>query len=282
MTVNTENKATFKPLHPTFAAECNGIDFSQPLDQDTVQSIRDGMAKYGILVFRGARLDDARHIALARQMGELDSSTVFIIPGKEYRLAPYNELTDVGNIEDDGSVVQKDSLRYQIGMGNNLFHVDCSYNPRRVGFSILRAHKLPPKGTGGGTAFADTRTAYDDLDAETKAKIKDYVAWHSVWHSRRLAAPDCDFLKFMDPEQNSMARHKLVQVHEPSNRENLYIAAHVHHFDGSTKEDSEPEINALLQHATQDKYTVRVDWENDGDFVIWVSGQAWYCGSPDY
>lgn len=269
MTIS-DPKVTFKPLHPTFGAECRGIDFSRPVSSEDVHTIRDGMAKYGFLVFRGAELDDARHVALAHQLGEADKSTVVVLPGQTYRLAPYTELTDVGNIEADGSIVQKDSLTYQIGQGNTLYHVDCSYNARRVGYSILRAHKLPPKGTGGGTSFADTRTAYADLDDETKEKIKDYVLWHSLWHSRRLAAPDCEFLKYMEPEQNSMARHKLVQLHEPSNRMNLYVAAHGHHFDGWTKEESQPVVDELLKHATQDKYTVRVDWENDGDFIIWV------------
>ncbi|KAJ5925984.1 alpha-ketoglutarate-dependent 2-4-dichlorophenoxyacetate dioxygenase [Penicillium verhagenii] len=269
MASTTTSPVSFKRLHPTIGAECHGIDFSKTLPEEDIKTIRDGMAKYGVLVFRGAQLDDARHVAFARQMGELDSSTVFVAPGKKYRLDPFVELTDVSNIEDDGSLLQKDSLKYQLGQGNNLFHVDCSYNNRRVGLSILRAHQLPPKGTGGGTAFADTRTAYDDLDAETKEKINDYVLWHSIWHSRRLAAPDCEFLEYMPAEKNSMARHKLVQLHEPSGRMNLYIAAHGHHFDGWTKEDSQPVIQALLEHATQDKYTFTIDWENDGDIVIW-------------
>ncbi|PCG95246.1 Taurine catabolism dioxygenase TauD/TfdA [Penicillium occitanis (nom. inval.)] len=266
---NSGVEVTFKPLHPTFGAECNGIDFSQPVSEETVEIIRNGLAKYGILVFRGAELDDARHVALARQLGELDRSTVFVMPGQKYRLAPFNELTDVSNIEQDGSIIQKNSLSWQIGQGNSLFHVDCSYNPRRAGFSVLRAHKLPPKGSGGGTAFADSRTAYEDLDDAKKEEIKDYAVWHSLWHSRRLASPECDFLKYMEPEKNSMARHKLVQMHEPSKRMNMYIAAHAHHFDGWTHEDSQPVIDDLMRHVTQDKYTFTVNWENDGDFVIW-------------
>ncbi|KAJ5256546.1 alpha-ketoglutarate-dependent 2-4-dichlorophenoxyacetate dioxygenase [Penicillium angulare] len=269
MTVNNTSEVEFKPLHNSFGAECQGIDFSRPLYEKEVRTIKDGMAKYGVLVFRNAQLDDERHVALARQMGELDASTVFITPGKKYRLAPYTELTDVANIEDDGSIIQPGSLRADCNKGNNLFHVDCSYNPRRAGYCILRAHQLPPKGTGGGTGFADTRTAYEELDSETKEKINDYVLWHSIWHSRRLAAPESKFLKYMDPSKRSMARHKLVQEHEASGRMNLYVAAHGYRFDGWTHEESQPVVDALMEHATQEKYTLRVDWENDGDFVIW-------------
>ncbi|CAN8105600.1 unnamed protein product [Discula destructiva] len=263
------SRVTFKSLHPTFGAECQGVDFSCPLGEDVVVRLREGVAIYGVLVFRGAQVDDAGHVAFARQLGELDSSTVFVSPGQKYRLDPFNELTDVGNIENDGSIVQTNSLRYQLSRGNSLFHVDCSYHPRRVGLSILRAHQLPPKGTGGGTSFADTRTAYDDLDSHTKEAIKDYVIWHSIWHSRRLAAPECEFLQHMRPEANSMARHKLVQLHEPSGRMNMYIAAHAYNIDGWQKEEAQPVIENLFQHATQDKYVLTVDWENDGDMIMW-------------
>lgn len=49
--------------------------------------------------------------------------------------------------------------------GNLSYHVDSSFNPRRVGLSLLLDHELPPNGSGGGLAFTDTRTAHDDLDA---------------------------------------------------------------------------------------------------------------------
>jgi alpha-ketoglutarate-dependent 2,4-dichlorophenoxyacetate dioxygenase len=262
---------TFTPLHPSFGAECDGVDFSQPVPSDTVTSIRSGLAKYGVLVFRQAQLDDARHVTLAAQLGELDDSSPYIQAGRKHRLAPYTELFDVSNLDDDGQVVATDSLRYQLGLGNGLFHVDSAFNPRRAGYSILRAHQLPPKGTGGATAFSDTRAAYEDLDRETKQNINDLVIHHSLWHSRRLAAPDCEFLKTIDPEDHFMGRHKLVQQHEPSGRMNLYIAHHAHHIEGMEIEEGQKLIRQLLKHATQDQYIFEVDWEDNGDIIIWVS-----------
>ncbi|KAF2022966.1 Clavaminate synthase-like protein [Setomelanomma holmii] len=263
------SRLTFKPLHPTFGAECYGVEFSCAVDAKTVEEIRAGLAKYGVLVFRQAQLDDARHVAFAGQLGELDDSTPYIKAGRKHRLAPYTELFDVSNLDDDGNVVSTDSLRFQLGLGNGLFHVDSAFNPRRAGYSLLRAHELPPKGTGGATAFADTRTAYADLDVDTKEMIKDYIVNHSLWHSRRLAAPDCKFLKEMNPEDHFMGRHSLVQRHEPSGRTNLYIAHHAHHIDGLSFEESQETIHKLLSYATQEKYTFEVEWENNGDIIIW-------------
>jgi alpha-ketoglutarate-dependent 2,4-dichlorophenoxyacetate dioxygenase len=264
------SQLTFSPLHPTFGAECRGVDFSRAISIATVEEIRSGLATYGVLVFRQAQLDDARHVAFAAQLGELDDSTPYIKAGRKHRLAPYTELFDVSNLDDDGNVVSIDSLRFQLGLGNGLFHVDSAFNPRRAGYSILRAHQLPPKGTGGATAFADTRTAHVELDEHTQEKIKDYVVRHSLWHSRRLAAPDCEFLQGMNPEEHFMARHALVQVHEPSGRPNLYIAHHAHHIEGLPQEEGQEIIRLLLKHATQKQYTFEVEWEGDGDIIIWV------------
>lgn len=267
---------TFEPLHPTIGAECFGVDFSKPLTEKTVAEIRTGMAKFGVLVFRATGLDDARHEAFARNFGEPDTSTVNPTAGKEHRLAPHMELTDAGNVDREGNLASKDSLRYQVNLGNGQFHVDCSYNARRAGYSILRAHQLPPSGTCGGTAFADTRTAYHDLDSGTKQDIKNVILWHSILHSRQKAAPDCGLINMLYAEDLPMSRHKLAQLHEPSGRMNLYIASHAHSIQGKSKAESQPLIQRLLAHASQERYVLRVNWQNAGDVVMWVSGSE-FC-----
>jgi alpha-ketoglutarate-dependent 2,4-dichlorophenoxyacetate dioxygenase len=104
-----------------------------------------------VLVFRKTGLDDGGHVAFARQFGELDDVTPYNQAGRPNRLA-FNELFDVSNVEPDGSVMQKGSPREQFNRGNGIFHVDSSFNARRAGYSLLKAHRLPPPGTGGATA----------------------------------------------------------------------------------------------------------------------------------
>jgi alpha-ketoglutarate-dependent 2,4-dichlorophenoxyacetate dioxygenase len=147
--------------------------------------------------------------------------------------------------------------------------VDSSFNPRRAGHFLLLAHELPPPRTGGSTAFADTRSAFNDLPQNLKENLlaKDYIANHSLHHSRKLAAPEC-FAK-ANPMDYPMGRHRLVQVHEPSGRMNLYIAAHVHHIEGMESEASKNLLDRLYEHAKQPKYIFEVKWENVGDLIIW-------------
>jgi alpha-ketoglutarate-dependent 2,4-dichlorophenoxyacetate dioxygenase len=71
---------TFRQLGPTFGGECIGVDFSETLSPDTIQTIKDGMAKYGVLYFRATNLDDAHHVAFASQFGDLDDATTVTVP----------------------------------------------------------------------------------------------------------------------------------------------------------------------------------------------------------
>ncbi|KXL46621.1 hypothetical protein M433DRAFT_334756 [Acidomyces richmondensis BFW] len=255
-------------LHPTFAAEVRGVDFSKEIPAEDFEQIQKAIAKYGVVKFPNTQLDDAGHIAFASRFGELDDVTPYTKHGKKHRL-PYDQLFDVSNLLEDGSVAPLDSHRAAMNRGNSLFHVDSSFNPRRAGYSLLRAHQLPPKGTGGATEYADTRTAYEELPEDLKRELidNDYVACHSLYHSRKMAAPGS--LPDINPEDHFMSRHKLIQRHEPSGRMNLYIASHVHHIEGVSAEKSKDLIDILYKHACSPKYVQAIEWTENSDLILW-------------
>lgn len=298
-------------LRPGFAAEITGLDFTNGVTEDVFRFVQDAVTKaslsyhnhlinrslslltstlqYGVVVLRSTNLTDETHIKLARTFGELDDVKPYIAAGRKNRLR-YDELFDVSNVEEDGSLVDPESPRAQANkvvlslhygklvinadvgalvQGNSLFHVDSSFNPRRAGYSLLLAHELPPPGTGGATAFADTRTAFDDLDSATKQDLLEhnYIAAHSILHSKKLAAPE--FFANINPADYPMGRHYLVQRHEPSGRINLYLAAHIHHIEGLETEESKRLFEKLFRHATQEKYLIEIRWKNVGDLIIW-------------
>ena len=71
--------------------------------------------QYGVLVFRHASLDDARHVAFAALFGELDDVKPYIAMGRKNRFA-FDQLFDVSNLEDDGSLVKIGSKRDHMGL----------------------------------------------------------------------------------------------------------------------------------------------------------------------
>ncbi|KAJ5610227.1 hypothetical protein N7510_006946 [Penicillium lagena] len=267
-TDTTFSHISVRPLHPTFAAEVSGVDFTSTLSEEVFKEIHRAVTKYGVVVFRSTGLTDEGHIDFSRKFGELDDVTPYVSMGRKHRLK-YVELFDVSNVETDGTILNPDSSRGQANKGNDLFHVDSSFNPRRAGYSLLLAHELPPSGMGGHTAFADTRTAFDTLSPDLKKHLlaKDYVACHSMYHSRKLAAPEA--FADLNPLDYTMGRHKLVQRHEASDRMNLYIAAHVHHIEGLCPEESQALFDKLYKYSIRDENTIEIEWQNVGDLVIW-------------
>ncbi|KAF2181659.1 taurine catabolism dioxygenase [Zopfia rhizophila CBS 207.26] len=258
---------TIKEVHPTFGAEILGADFHNMSDEQ-LKEIKAAMAKYGVLVFRNTGMNDDEHVAFSSKLGELDNVKRYLTGGRKLRYK-HVELFDAGNVDEEGNVIHPDSPRSHYNKGNALFHVDSSFNPRRASWSLLRAIELPPPGTGGETEFADSRTAWDELDEDLKKELveRDYTGAHTLLHSRKMGSPE--FFKDLDPTSQPMTLHKLVQTHVPSGRTNLYIAAHCHHLEGLPKDESDKLLKRLMDHVTQPKYVLNMDWLNPTDMIAW-------------
>ncbi|KAI2626912.1 taurine catabolism dioxygenase [Hypomontagnella submonticulosa] len=261
---------TVHELHPTFAAEVSGIDF-QNVSEEQFSEIVAAMAKYGVCVFRDTGLSDEAHVKFSERFGELDNIRRYLLGGRKPRYELY-ELFDAGNIDaETNTVLDPSSPRAHSNRGNELFHADSTFNPRRASFSLLRACELPPPGNGGNTDFADSRTAFDELPEDLKAELSahDYVGVHSMAHSRKLGSPA--FFADVDPTKTPMQRHRVAQLHEPSGRMNLFIGAHLHHIEENGVEipNSWDLVQRLNAHATQSKYTTTVRWDRPGDMIIW-------------
>ncbi|KAH7386933.1 hypothetical protein DE146DRAFT_680775 [Phaeosphaeria sp. MPI-PUGE-AT-0046c] len=247
---------TVKELHASFGAEIQDVDF-QNMSEEQFQEIKAAMAKYGVLVFRDTGLSDAQHVEFSARIGELDNVRRYLTGGRKLRYTHY-ELFDAGNVDEEGNAIDPDSPRTHYNKGNALFHVDSSFNPRRASWSLLRAVKLPPPGMGGETEFADSRTAWDELDEGLKKELldRDLVGAHTLLHSRKLGSPE--FFADLVPESEPMMRHKIVQTHEPSG-----------HCKPLPEGESEALFKKLLDHVTQSKYVMSINWLNVGDLVAW-------------
>lgn len=259
---------TTKRLHPTFGVEVEGIDWTQPVPEPVLAEIVDLINKEGVLVFRNANLDNAQHIAFSRSLGELDDVKVHIKAGRAMRFPDEPEIFDVSNLDHNGDLVtDADPGRKEGAKGNNLWHADMTFNPRRCLYSLIRAVELPPKGTGGETQYLDSRTAYEDLPEDMKHEIDHLVTNNSLFHNRKLASPE--FFKSVEPLDSPMSRHRLVVPHDGSGRKNLYLTTYAHHFDGQSMEESKELMERLWKHLLQDKYILDVHYENNGDMVMW-------------
>ncbi|EJD04872.1 alpha-ketoglutarate-dependent 2,4-dichlorophenoxyacetate dioxygenase [Fomitiporia mediterranea MF3/22] len=265
-----------KPLHPTFGAEVEGVDFSKPVSEEQIKDIiaaqnrqrmpHPASSRFGVTIYRNTDLTDETHIAFSHRLGELEK-----VPQIRNLSIPdrfsYPELFDIGNTNADGSIFKKDDRRWWFNKGNALWHTDSSFNQHRAKYSLLLAHVIPKN--GGDTAYADVRAAYRDLPEDQKAKLRGLVCKHDLWHSRQLAAPE-EFKSITEDEKSSKkpSYHKLVQV-APDGEETLYIASHISEVVGMPKEEGSKLIRELIEHCTQPQYTLIVKWHQPGDLVFW-------------
>ncbi len=255
---------TATPLSPRFGAEISGVDIARPLDHETVRALVALQDKWGVTVYRDTGLDDDGQVAFAKNFGHLES-----LPPRDGRPRLY--LFNAGNLGPDGQINWAESaMRYR--KGDMLWHTDSSFMDLRTSYSMLRAVEVPA--SGGPTCFADGRSAYDDLPQEMKDRIEHLECEHSLWWSRKQAGADISREQI---EERHRPVHSLVHVHKGSGRKTIYAGAHCYKVVGWDWDESRALIDYLNDFATQDKYTISVDYAV-GDMVIWDNLAVFHRG----
>ena len=262
---------TIRQLHPLFIGEADGITLSPDLDDAAIQSVRDAIDRYGVLVFHGQSLDDDALLAFGRRFGSIAAPRNHRV----VRRLAHGEIADISNLDEKGGVRERGDHRRLDSLANQLWHADASFRPISGELSMLHAHVVPPK--GGDTEFADLRAAYDELDAETKEMIEDLVCEHSIFHSRGLLG----HTDYNDDERAALptVRHPLVRTHPGSKRKTLYLGAHAQAIVGWPVPEGRLLLRDLMDHATERRFVHAHKWQV-GDLVIWDNRCTLHRGRP--
>ncbi len=256
---------TIRPIDPVnrpfFAGEVSGIDLRERATPEQVAAIVEGMDKFAVLVFHDQQIDDAQQLAFSRNFGPLEIANSDVRRDEDRRLAP--EVADISNLGQGNAIMSREDRRRLFGLGNMLWHSDSSFKPTPAKYSLLHARVLPK--AGGNTEFADMRAAYDALDAEVKAEIKDCVCEHSQQYSRGVLGFD-----FTDEERlrNPAVPQRLVRLHPGSGRRSLFLSAHAGAIRGMPVPEARALLRDLTEHATQRQFVYAHQWRL-GDLVMW-------------
>jgi len=256
---------SIRPLNASgFAGEVAGVDLTQPLSQEQVQAIDDGMDQYGVLVFHEQRFTDDTQMAFSRQFGELEFSNGAELY-KERRLQQM-EMADISNLDPAGKLrPATDHLRLT-ALGNRLWHSDASFRAIPAKYSLLSARTVP--GAGGNTEFADMRAAYDTLDDDLKAEIADLICEHSNAYSREQIGIQKAEYGAENQVKLRPVRQRLVRFDARTGRKSLYLSAHIGAIVGWPVPEARILIRDLIEHATQRKFVYAHAWQQ-WDLVMW-------------
>lgn len=257
-----EETLTCTPIHPHFAARAEGVDLRKPLTDKQKADIKAAMDRYAVVVFPGQLMSDDEQAAFALQFGEIEDTPTLV--DQERRRIANMKINDISNLGPDGKIWAADDRRRMYNLGNLLWHSDSSFKPTPAYWSMLQARVIPP--VGGNTEFLDTRVAWDHLPQETKAEIKDLIAYHSLIYSRAQLG----FEAFSPEEQErcTPVPQRLVRLHQESGRLALYLSAHIGALEGWPRPEALALINHLTEFATQREFVYAHQW-SVGDLVIW-------------
>jgi alpha-ketoglutarate-dependent taurine dioxygenase len=243
---------TVEPLAATFGAVITGVKLTD-LPEDDFSALYDAWLEYALLVFPGQNLSNDEQIAFARRFGEL-----------EFDLAP------LSNVKDDGSLrTNDDDDMVKILKGNMSWHCDSTYMPVQAKGAVFTAHVVP--GKGGETGWADMRAAYRELDADTRERISDLSAYHSLYHSQKkfgqTKEKDSEYFGYGFFGQDPPLR-PLVKIHPETNRPSLTIGRHAYGIPGMDANESEKLLQDLVDFACQSPRVYHHSW-TPGEAVIW-------------
>jgi len=246
------------PNGAALGAEIRGIDLNE-VDAAGFAALCAAWTEYGVLLFRGQRLDPDQLITFSRRFGELDHAPIQETGRRFVDGRP--ELYIVSNVLGaDGQPIGS------LGAGEAVWHTDMSYLPAPPMASMLYALEVPP--AGGNTHFASMYAAWDSLPDELRGQCQGRRVKHDGTYNSggflRAGVQATD-----DPRSAPGHLHPLVCRHPDSGRQMLYLGRRrLAYIDGLDIDESEALLDALWDHATRPEITWAHRWRV-GDLVLW-------------
>lgn len=239
--------AETKALDPELGAELVDVgDAAALLADDVIAQCREALKWRGVLLIRGAHFDDDQQVTFSRKFGG------------EGGVAGGRELSTI-------SLDKKVNKLAEYLKGAFNWHLDDTTSEVPSRATMLTGRRLSAE--GGGTEFANTYAAYENLPAHERKRYDGLRVVHSFAAAQLKVNPT--------PTDAELASWRAVPPHESSlvwqrrdGRRSLVIGATADHVVGVSAEESRELLAELLDWATQSRFCYAHDW-SVGDAVLW-------------
>jgi alpha-ketoglutarate-dependent taurine dioxygenase len=237
-------------LKPKIGSELK-IEARALLDGAYSGEIRELLVKRGVLIMRGADLNDDQQRAFTRSLGDLRLGTV--------RKEGEEGLMKV-------TMDKKVNPEYaEYFPGTFFWHMDGTYDAVPPFATVLTPRVLSPE--GGQTEFANTYAAFEDLPADEQRHLQTLQVVHTMQAALFPAFPDATLAQVQNWFTYPTRTHPLVWQHK-SGRRSLVLSTSASHIVGMHPADSRALLDRLMAHVTQDQYVYRHQWRM-GDLLMW-------------
>ena len=251
----------------------------------------------GLIAVRGPDLAETSPAQLMAWSGVFGAVEETMHVAREERMVPGFPILRIGNTTDEAgkpkaTLVKVPPLTSDADMQYNpesrrpVWHADSTFRAQPPIGSVFHCRQAPP--VGSETLFADTRAAFANLDAATKAKLKPLEAVCSLAHHDKKISLYSPGYPVLTPEQraaNPPNRVPIVLTHPVSGIPALYglnsstcavvpagepvAQAALDKWDlEGVEDDSVLILRDLLPYITGPAFTVKWRWQ-PGDIVAW-------------
>jgi taurine dioxygenase len=250
------------PFSAQLGAEVEDIDVSRPLPASDVTRLRDAVAQYCVLRFRGQRLSDAQLLDFSARFGDLDISPGYVASDETVgadgeRAAKY--VAVISNVVENGKPIGG------LGDGEAVWHADMTYIAKPPALCALHALEIPS--AGGDTYFLSMQHAFETLPEKLRERVQTLQLKHDATYNsagevrRGVAVTD-------DPRHSPGWVHPLVVRHPRSGEKTLFLGRRRNaSIVGLPLDESEALLDQLWEHATQSAHW-RQHWQV-GDLLMW-------------
>ena len=235
----------------TIGIEISDVTGRAFVDRAVADECLAALEKHGVVIYRGAHIEDADLVAFSRLLGE-------VVVAPRGNLPEYPEIAPV----------TLDPARNELAAylhSTFFWHIDGAQDLIPQKASLLAAREVAEE--GGDTEFANTYVAYDALPEDEKVEIADLRVIHSIAASQILMYPNPSEKRRAAWASVPTREHPLVWT-RPNGRKSLLIGASAGEVVGRSPEEGRALLDRLLEWCTQPQFVRHHHWER-GDLVVW-------------
>lgn len=272
--MDSDRALDVRPLTSTgFAAEVREV----PLGGDThgrpgpttavAEELRAAFRRHPVLCLRTSGLSADQLVGLAAAFGQPKVQLL-----RDERLDGRPEVSTISSTQVDR---RGSGERVVFGAA---WHTDDSYFAEPASATVLYAHVIPSH--GGDTLFADCAAAYDALDPAEQRQLAPLRVTHQYQSRRNLNRVPKRSAE--EEAETPPVSHPLVRRHPDTGRPALYLNPNrMDHVDGLDLVEGDALLDALVAHATEDRFVYRHRWQPH-DVVIWDNRCTMHKACADY
>ena len=255
------------PIAGSLGAEVRGVSLADDLSDAHIKQIRQALLEHLVIFFRDQQLSPEQQIRFARRLGPLEQHD-FVLG-----LPEHPEIIRVVREADE------QGMNFGGGWHSDVTHQECP----ALG-SVLYALDVPP--SGGDTLFANQYLAYESLSIGLRRLLDPMTAIHSAkgpfgpegrsktnWQNMQVQVSE----RALDEME-----HPVVRTHPETGRKALFVnRTFTTRFKDMTEAESQPLLEFLFKHASQERFTCRFRWTR-GAVAMWDNRCVLHYALNDY